>query len=53
MREEVERVVQDEGWTKAAMQKMRRVDSFIREVMRRYPLDSGTLMVLSFKYRPE
>jgi hypothetical protein len=34
MREEVQRVVGAEGWTKAALQNMRKVDSFIKEVQR-------------------
>ncbi|KAI0066399.1 cytochrome P450 [Artomyces pyxidatus] len=34
MREEVEAVVAAEGWSKAALQKMRRVDSFLREAQR-------------------
>ncbi|KZV74058.1 cytochrome P450, partial [Peniophora sp. CONT] len=34
MREEVERVVATEGWSKLALAKMRRVDSFIRETQR-------------------
>ena len=34
MREEVDRIIAAEGWTKASMQKMRRVDSFLRESQR-------------------
>ncbi|KAI0059479.1 cytochrome P450 [Artomyces pyxidatus] len=34
MREEVEAIVAAEGWSKAALQKMRRVDSFLRETQR-------------------
>ncbi|PSS38083.1 hypothetical protein PHLCEN_2v63 [Hermanssonia centrifuga] len=34
MREEVEEVVSREGWSKAAIQKMRRVDSFLKETQR-------------------
>jgi hypothetical protein len=34
MREEVEAVIAAEGWTKAAMGKMRRVDSFVKESQR-------------------
>ncbi len=40
MREEVERVIAEEGWTKAAMQKMRKVDSFMKECQRIYGLGS-------------
>ncbi|KAJ6612093.1 cytochrome P450 [Mycena sp. CBHHK59/15] len=34
MREEAERVVAEEGWTKAALNSMHKIDSFIRESMR-------------------
>ncbi|KAH9975529.1 cytochrome P450 [Lactifluus volemus] len=34
LREEVEAVVAEEGWTKAAMDKMFKIDSFIRETQR-------------------
>ena len=34
MREEVEGVIPSEGWTKAAMGKMRKVDSFLKESQR-------------------
>ncbi|KAG6332745.1 hypothetical protein ID866_6343 [Astraeus odoratus] len=34
LREEVESVIAEEGWTKNALQKMRRVDSFLKESQR-------------------
>jgi len=34
MREEVESVIREEGWTKAAIGKMRKVDSFLKETQR-------------------
>lgn len=34
LREEVERVVAEDGWTKSAMGKMRKLDSFLRESQR-------------------
>ncbi|KXN83236.1 Ent-kaurene oxidase [Leucoagaricus sp. SymC.cos] len=34
MREEAETIVTQEGWTKAAMQKMRKIDSFLKESQR-------------------
>lgn len=43
MREEVERVIKEEGWTKAAMQKMRKVDSFMKECQRYFGLGSVAL----------
>lgn len=43
MREEVEHVIKEEGWTKAAMQKLRRVDSFMKECQRYFGLASVTM----------
>ena len=34
MREEIIRVTRSEGWTKTAMNKLRRVDSFLKESQR-------------------
>ena len=34
MREEVEGLVKEEGWTKVALKKMDKVDSFLRESQR-------------------
>ncbi|GJJ07762.1 hypothetical protein Clacol_001967 [Clathrus columnatus] len=34
MREEIERVIAEEGWTKTAMTKMRKLDSFLKENLR-------------------
>lgn len=34
MREEAERVVAAQGWTKAALSNMHKIDSFVRESMR-------------------
>ena len=34
MRDEVETVIAEEGWTKAALQKMRKIDSFLKENQR-------------------
>ena len=34
LREEVERVIADDGWTKQSMTKMRKLDSFLKEVQR-------------------
>ena len=34
LREEIEAVVQEEGWTKAAMGKLRKLNSFAKESMR-------------------
>ena len=34
LRQEVEAVVAEEGWTKAGMDKMHKIDSFVREFQR-------------------
>lgn len=41
MREEVEQVVKTDGWTKLAMQKMHKLDSFLKESQRYYGLGSS------------
>ena len=38
LREEVEEVVKSEGWTKAGLDKMHKIDSFIRESQRLHPV---------------
>ncbi|KAJ6609424.1 cytochrome P450 [Mycena sp. CBHHK59/15] len=43
MRDEVERVVAEEGWTKAAIGKMHKVDSFLRESQRLHGVEPLTL----------
>ncbi|KAJ6572842.1 hypothetical protein DFH09DRAFT_1312618 [Mycena vulgaris] len=43
MRDEVERVVAEEGWTKAAIGKMYKVDSFLRESQRLHGVEPLTL----------
>ena len=44
MREEVERIVAVDGWSKLALAKMNRVDSFIRETQRVTAISVGTLL---------
>jgi len=34
LREEIDAVVKEEGWTKAGIDKMHRIDSFLRETQR-------------------
>jgi hypothetical protein len=34
LRQEVDAVIKEEGWTKAGMDKMYKIDSFIRETLR-------------------
>lgn len=45
LREEIERVVAQEGWTKTAMGKMRKVDSFLRESQRMDGLGARTYSI--------
>lgn len=42
MREEAERVVEKEGWTKAALNSMIKIDSFLRESQRLNGNGAGT-----------
>ncbi|PAV15395.1 cytochrome P450 [Pyrrhoderma noxium] len=43
LREEVEKVVAEEGWSKASMQKLRKIDSFLRETLRYRGIDFLTM----------
>jgi len=43
LRQEIETVVSEEGWTKAAIDKMHKVDSFLRETQRLDGLESSSL----------
>jgi hypothetical protein len=38
LREEIETLVKEEGWTKASVMKMRKLDSFLKESIRMNPL---------------
>ena len=40
LREEVEEVVKSEGWTKAGLDQMHKIDSFIRETQRLHSIGS-------------
>lgn len=51
LREEVEAIVGEEGWSKAALDKMRKVDSFLKENQRLKGTGSGKLTrILGLKY---
>ena len=50
MREEVETVISDEGWTTASMGKLRKVDSFIKE-SQRFGLGSCKFLCIRFRIR--
>jgi len=43
LRQEIKSIVQEEGWTKLAMQCMQKVDSFLREFARMNPLGMITM----------
>ncbi|EIN06110.1 cytochrome P450 [Punctularia strigosozonata HHB-11173 SS5] len=49
LREEVERVVAEEGWTKIAMTKMHKIDSFIKESSRINSFSGISLMRMALK----
>ena len=38
LREEVEEIIKQEGWTKAAIDQMYKLDSFIKESQRLHPI---------------
>ncbi|KAI0059974.1 cytochrome P450 [Artomyces pyxidatus] len=46
LRDEVEAIVAVDGWTKAAISKMRRIDSFVRESQRLHGVNIGTSLYL-------
>ena len=46
IREEVQKIVAEEGWTKSSMAKMHKLDSFLKETCRMHPLVSGFDSVL-------
>lgn len=41
MRKEAEAIIGEDGWTKAGMQKMRKIDSFLKESQRLNSLSSS------------
>ena len=48
LREEVEAIVEKEGWTKTALMKMNKVDSFLKEVQRMAGNNLGASLFTSF-----
>jgi hypothetical protein len=44
LREEIESVIEEEGWTKASMAKMRKLDSFFRESQRLRSVGASTCL---------
>ena len=51
LREEVESIVKEEGWTKASVRKMKKVDSFMRESSRVNPIGLCTFFLSTFRRR--
>jgi hypothetical protein len=48
LREEVSTIVQTEGWTKEAIDKMRKLDSFVKETQRLHGGDAGMSAMLPY-----
>jgi hypothetical protein len=46
LREEIEGIVETEGWTKYAIERMRKLDSFVKESQRLYGGDAGKLQFI-------
>jgi hypothetical protein len=52
MREEVQRVIAEDGWTKAAIGKMHKVDSFLRESQRLHIVEPRAFLRNDFYFLP-
>ena len=52
LREEVETIIKKEGWSKAALGKMRKVDSFLKECQRLEGISSGTSLGIHSIHQP-
>ena len=52
LREEVEGIVEKEGWSKAAVDKMRKVDSFLKECQRMEGISNGTCLLIRLMRQP-
>ncbi|KAH8828951.1 cytochrome P450 [Flagelloscypha sp. PMI_526] len=53
LREEVEAITKEHGWSKASLQKMKKLDSFMRESTRMWglsPVSSGRLVMKEFTF---
>ena len=47
LREEIEAIIEKEGWTKASVMKMRKLDSFLKESIRMHPLGQSVSSILN------
>ena len=45
LREEIEAVIQEQGWSKASVTKMTKLDSFVKETMRLSPTTACTYLI--------
>ena len=45
LREEIEAVIQEQGWSKASITKMTKLDSFVKETMRLSPVSACTHLI--------
>jgi cytochrome P450 len=45
LREEIEAVIQEQGWSKASVAKMTKLDSFVKETMRLSPIAACTYLI--------
>jgi cytochrome P450 len=45
LREEIEAVIQEQGWSKASITKMTKLDSFVKETMRLSPISACTYLI--------
>lgn len=52
MREEVQRVIAEDGWTKTAIGKMHKVDSFLRESQRLHIVEPRAFLRNDFYFSP-
>ena len=48
LRKEIESIVASEGWTKTSVDKMYKLDSFLKESIRMFPLGYGSLLYGDF-----
>ena len=45
LREEIETVIQEQGWSKASVSKMTKLDSFVKETMRLSQITECTYLI--------
>ena len=50
LREEAESIIKEDGWTRTALQKLRKVDSFMRENQRINGITSRKYLLMSFAH---